>query len=54
MMDDDECIVVGEMRIGKGIEILEENLPQCNFLHLKSHMTWPGIEQWTPMREACV
>jgi hypothetical protein len=38
-MIDDECGVVGGMRIGRGTEVLGENLPQCLFVHHKSLMT---------------
>jgi hypothetical protein len=37
--DDDECGAVGGMRIGRGSRSLGENLPQCNVVHHKSHMT---------------
>jgi hypothetical protein len=38
-MVDDECGIVGGMRIGRGTEVLGENLPQRHFVHYKSHMT---------------
>jgi hypothetical protein len=38
-MIDEECGVVGGMRIGRGTEVLGGNLPQYQFVHHKSHMT---------------
>jgi hypothetical protein len=41
----DEYVEVDEMKIGRGTEVLGENLPQCHFVHHKPHMTWPEIER---------
>jgi hypothetical protein len=38
ILDDDECGAIGRM-IGRGTEVIGENLPQCCFVHIKSHMT---------------
>jgi hypothetical protein len=30
-----------------------EHLPLCNFVHHKSYMNWPGIEDGPPRWKAC-
>jgi hypothetical protein len=40
------------MKIGRGNNVLEENLPHCYFVRRKSHMTLPGIEPIPPRRKA--
>jgi hypothetical protein len=44
MIDDGDCGTIGGMKIGRGTEVLGENLPQRHFIHHKTHITRPGLE----------
>jgi hypothetical protein len=52
MIGEGDCGATGEMKIGRGNQVLGENLPQLYFVHHKSHLTRPGIEPGPPRWEA--
>jgi hypothetical protein len=53
VIDDGDFGTIGGMNIGKGNRSTWRNLPQCHFVHQKSHMTKPGFKPCPPRWKAC-
>jgi hypothetical protein len=51
MIGDGDSGEIGRMKIGRGTEVLGENLPQ-RYVHHRSHMTRPGFEPGPPRLKA--
>jgi hypothetical protein len=49
MMSVDQSV---EWELAGEAEVFGGDVPQCNFVHHKSHMTWPGLEHGQPRWEA--
>jgi hypothetical protein len=52
MIGEGDCGAIGGMEIGRGTEVLGENLTQRHLVHHKSHLTRPGIEPGPPRWKA--
>jgi hypothetical protein len=52
MIGDGDCGGIGEIKIGRGTEVLGENLPQSHYVHHKSHMARTEFDHRQPRWEA--
>jgi hypothetical protein len=51
MIGDGDCGAIDGIKIGRGSEVLEENLPLHHFVHRKSYMPRPGFDSVPPRWE---